>query len=781
MKNNQGSNSFRHIYGGVLLAILSILFFLAIISGKRVVANDYQILKNAGLSFFDFVTLNFPVVNNLIGPFGAFFGYWFLFLTGELFSFFVLFSVFTLGLINIFFPDKSEYKIKSVSVIFVGFFFNISLLATGHSLVSANGVIVDLIYKMLFRIFNSTGTAIISIALLLGFIVAIIGTPIIIDLLRSIGRMIKKLFTPSTLPKERVKPRKLLSGPKENKKKDKNNVREELLAEQENKMIPTITDHVEHGGNNGDLSEEEDDFYHYGEEIPAESNKIQQEKRKTSQSKKKIIIPFDDVPTGEYKKPEVERFLKSSAKVLVRDREEMELTITNTSRILIEKLAQFGVEAEVVNVNIGPIITQYELKPAPNVKVSRFLALADDLALAIKSKSIRVQAPIPGRGLIGIEVPNKEREIIYLKDILLSDQMAKNQSKLAIALGKDIVGTPVVADLAGMPHLLIAGSTGSGKSVCINSLICNLLFRATPEEMRLVLIDPKRIELSGYEGIPHLIQDVVSDAEEALIVLNWAVKEMERRYELLQHYNVRDLNSYNRKIRELIGSSKEPYEEETLPYIIIIIDEFADLMMRSGRDIEIPITRLAQLARAIGIHLVLATQRPSIKIITGLIKANFPSRIAFQVAQKIDSRVILDMNGAENLLGKGDMLFIPPTKGQAERIHGAFVSDGEIEELIEYLRSQPKPEQKIEIVSESEEDVEMVEFDDELFIEAAKLIVSADTASVSMLQRHFKIGYARAGRLIDMLERAKIIGKYAGSKSRDVIATQETLNAYGID
>ena len=307
------------------------------------------------------------------------------------------------------------------------------------------------------------------------------------------------------------------------------------------------------------------------------TNGLSKEIRKEKKGKKKITPPPEDVDQGEYQKPDIEEFLTSSAKVLVRDREEMETIITSTSRILIEKLAQFGVEAEVVNVNIGPIITQYELKPAPHVKVSRFQALADDLSLAIKSRSIRVQAPIPGRGLIGIEVPNKEREVIYLKDILLSEQMLRNPSKLAIALGKDIVGTPVVADMAAMPHLLIAGATGSGKSVCINAIICSILFRTTPEELRLVLIDPKRIELSGYEGIPHLIQDVVSDSEEALQVLNWAVTEMERRYELLQHYNVRDINSYNKKIKELAESEEGPIEE-TLPYIVIIIDEFAEFI-----------------------------------------------------------------------------------------------------------------------------------------------------------------------------------------------------------
>jgi len=413
------------------------------------------------------------------------------------------------------------------------------------------------------------------------------------------------------------------------------------------------------------------------------------------------------------------------------------------------------------------------------VKVSKFHSLVNDLALAIKAKSIRVQAPIPGRGLIGIEIPNIKRDTIFLKDIMLSEEMRSTDSVLAFALGKDISGNSVIADLAGMPHLLIAGATGSGKSVCVNTIINSLLFRATPEEVRLVLIDPKRIELSGYEGIPHLIQNVVTNNDNALAALNWGVVEMERRYELLQKYKVRNLAGYNREIKRLRTNGEEP-EDSELPYIIIVVDEFADLMMTVGKDVERPITRLAQMARAIGVHLILATQRPSTKVITGIIKANFPSRIAFKVSTKIDSRVIIDANGAEKLLGKGDMLFLPPGKGTVERIHGAFISDTEIQNVVEYLRTQPKPEQDFKIISDDEEtELENFEYDDELFPEAAVAVVTAGNASVSMLQRHFKIGYARAGRLIDMLEQAGIIGPHVGSKSREVLATEEDLKIYG--
>lgn len=475
----------------------------------------------------------------------------------------------------------------------------------------------------------------------------------------------------------------------------------------------------------------------------------------------------------EYIMPSISDFLESPVKLSRKDREEIESQIKTTSKILMEKLAEFGVEAEVINVNIGPIITQYELRPSAGVKVSRFASLTDDLALAIKAKSIRVQAPIPGKGMIGIEIPNQTRDVIYLRDVLLSDEMAAVEGKLAFGLGKEISGKPIVTDLARMPHLLIAGATGSGKSVCINTIIMSLILRTKPEEMRMILIDPKRVELAGYNDLPHLIGDVVTDPETALETMYWAVKEMERRYELLQEMGVRDIMSFNEK-------SKETEEFNRLPYIVIIVDEFADLIMTSGKDIELPITRLAQMARAVGIHLILATQRPSIKVITGIIKANFPARIAFQVSSKVDSRVILDIIGAERLLGAGDMLFLPPGKATSERIHGAFVSDHEIERVCAYLRLQPKPKNEIIAVTSGKEDMGILDYDDELFPEAARLVVSANMASVSMLQRHFKVGYARAGRLIDLLEKAHIVGPHLGSKSRDVLASMDDLKAYGV-
>ena len=751
------------IITGIFLVLLAILLFVSTLVSTGTITFDMHALTSMSSPFIKFFTLDFPHVDNPIGPFGAIFAYWLISLTGRIWTYFIITSLLFAGIAKLFIFSMKGLLARSLSIVLIGFFANITIISLFPSTDWLSGLIVQTFYRLLVRVFNHTGTALVSGALTISFFFVLFGAEKMALFGNSILMLIKRAWFA------------LLSSIRglQSSRKEKREVEiEEAKADKSKKTVkPQIVDHL-------DYKEEtvaEEPSFKDEDEVVDEDEPI---RHKPIERRKKVVAEPSD--SDVYQKPRIEDFLTSSAKVMFRDRSEMEAMINSTSKILIDKLAQFKVEAEVVNVNVGPIITQYELKPAPNIKVSSFMSLADDLALAIKAKSIRVQAPIPGRGLIGIEVPNKQREIIYLKDVLLSEQMEKNNALLTIALGKDIAGTPVVADLSRMPHLLIAGSTNSGKSVCINAVICNLLFNTTPDELRLILIDPKRVELSGYEGIPHLIQDIVADPEEALIVLNWAVSEMERRYELLQELGVRDIGSYNKRVKE-----QQPDEDEatyeTLPVIVIVIDEFADLIMSSGRDIEFSITRLAQKARAIGIHLVLATQRPSIKIITGLIKANFPARIAFQVAQKVDSRVILDMNGAENLLGMGDMLFVSPYKSNPERIHGAFVSDKEIENLVAYLRTQPKPEQTIEIIDLSDDGFEFYDYDDELFVEAAKLVLSADSASVSMLQRHFKIGYARAGRLVDSLEKAKIIGKHVGSKSREVIATQEIIDAYKLD
>ncbi len=430
------------------------------------------------------------------------------------------------------------------------------------------------------------------------------------------------------------------------------------------------------------------------------------------------------------------------------------------ARLLEEKLADFGIKGRVVEVSPGPVITVYEYEPAPGVKINRITALADDLALGLKAPSVRIVGPLLGKSAIGIEVANKEREIVYIKEILASEAFQKSKSKLTIALGKDISGRPVVTDLTQMPHLLIAGATGTGKSVCLHTMICSLLFKSTPEEVRLLLIDPKRIELSVYDGIPHLLHPVVLEPKMATLALKWAVAEMERRYQLLEEARARNLESYNQQA------------EEKLAYIVIVVDELADLMVVSSKEVEASLTRLSQMARASGIHLLLATQRPSVDVLTGIIKANFPARISFQVSSRTDSRTILDATGAERLLGAGDMLFLPPGTSKLQRIHGAYISEKEVRRIVEFLKAQGEPEYETNLLVQMEEekiDDSLDEEVDELYDEAVKLVIKTGQASVSMLQRRLRIGYNRAARMIERMEKEGIVGPSDGVRPRPVL------------
>ena len=431
--------------------------------------------------------------------------------------------------------------------------------------------------------------------------------------------------------------------------------------------------------------------------------------------------------------------------------------------LLLAKLREFGIEGEVVHINPGPVITVFEFKPAPGIKLSRILSLVDDLALGLSAKSVRIVAPIPGKNVIGIEISNPQREWVYLKDILQSKSFQESPSPLTIALGKDISGNPVCADLRKMPHLLIAGSTGSGKSIFLHCVILSLIYKSTPDNVRFLMIDPKRIELSVYEDIPYLIHPVVLEPKLATKALRWAVHEMERRYALFEEYSVRNLESFNEQF------------EEKLPYIVIIIDELADLMVVSSKEVETLLTRLAQMARAAGIHLLVATQRPSVDVITGLIKANFPARISFQVSSKVDSRTILDVQGAERLLGAGDMLFLPPGSSHLQRIHGPYVSEAEIKRVVEYLKKVEKPTYLADLsLAEDEREKEAFlsagDEDDELYQEALKIAYQYGKISTSMLQRRLRIGYNRAARLVERMEREGIIGPSDGVRPRPVIA-----------
>ena len=450
--------------------------------------------------------------------------------------------------------------------------------------------------------------------------------------------------------------------------------------------------------------------------------------------------------------------------------------LTDTATKLQKTLYSFGVSAKVENVSVGPAITRYELKPAEGVRVSRIANLADDIALNLAAESIRIEAPIPGKQAVGIEVPNSENEIVHLRDIIDTTEFKNNKSKLAFALGKDVAGHEIVTDIAKMPHVMIAGATGSGKSVCVNTLISSIIYKAKPSEVKLVMIDPKIVELSVYNGIPHLLIPVVTDPKKAAGALAWAVQEMENRYSTFALKGVRDLKGYNEAI-------KKNKEIGILPHIIIIIDELADLMMVAKNDVEDAICRLAQKARAAGMHLVIATQRPSVDVITGLIKANIPSRIAFAVSSQVDSRTILDMVGAEKLLGKGDMLFYPSGASKPTRVQGAFVSDSEVEKIVDFVKSKSTATysediiESIENAGKSDKELEMEaqqeDATDPLLMEAIDTVVETGQASTSFIQRRFKVGYARAGRIIDQMEERGIISGYQGSKPREVLVSKE--------
>ena len=440
--------------------------------------------------------------------------------------------------------------------------------------------------------------------------------------------------------------------------------------------------------------------------------------------------------------------------------------LADNVKILEETLASFGVKIKVTQVTQGPAITRYEAQPAPGVKVSKITNLADDIALSLASADVRIEAPIPGKSVVGIEVPNKEIAMVHFREVLETPEYQGATSKLALCLGKDITGTPVIADLTRMPHLLIAGATGSGKSVCINTLIHSILFKARPDEVKFLLVDPKMVELANYNGIPHLIAPVVTDPRKAAGALKWIVTEMETRYELFAAAGVRDVVRYN-----FLRTQDKQEEHPPLPYVVVIIDELADLMMVAPGDVEDAICRLAQMARAAGIHLIVATQRPSVDVITGLIKANIPSRIAFGVSSQTDSRTILDMNGAEKLLGRGDMLYYPMGASKPLRVQGCYLGDKEVENVVTFLQNQAKPEYQdipnIDLGITKTEDME-----DELFYQAAQLFIEGGTASVSLLQRRLRIGYTRAARLMDFLEEKGVVGGYEGSKPREVLMTR---------
>ena len=507
-----------------------------------------------------------------------------------------------------------------------------------------------------------------------------------------------------------------------------------------------------------------------------ENNLFKQEEQK-KEDKTKEVLQLEHAMVVEdenYEYPPIELLGKPAKKALKGGAK----ALTDTATKLQKTLYSFGVSAKVENVSVGPAITRYELKPAEGVRVSKIANLADDIALNLAAETIRIEAPIPGKQAVGIEVPNKEKEAVHLREVLESEEFQNNKSKLTVALGKDVAGNIQLADIAKMPHVLIAGSTGSGKSVCINTIISSIIYNAKPSEVKLVMVDPKVVELSVYNGIPHLLIPVVTDPKKAAGALAWAVQEMDDRYNKFAQKGVRDLKGYNKAIEKEEGVGK-------LPQIVITVDELADLMMVAAKDVEEAICRLAQKARAAGMHLVIATQRPSVDVITGLIKANIPSRIAFAVSSQVDSRTILDSVGAEKLLGKGDMLFFPSGAPKPLRVQGAFVSDEEVEKIVDFVKQngtatysedilesiEKNNKTDKEIAQEADQDDET----DPFLMDAIETVVETGQASTSFIQRRFKVGYARAGRIIDQMEERGIISGYQGSKPREVLMSKERL------
>jgi len=645
-------------------------------------------------------------------------------------------------------------------------------LGTGNH---GGGAIGAIVVYPLVRLLGVAGTVIFTIGLALIFVVFMFGfkpTEFIASLMDKAkdGRE-QNEDENGNKPKEVVETRR---ERKLREKEEKRRQAEEVgqlqikLGENDIKKYNHNEDDLNPLGLKKSKGHNEDPEFIEGNLFKQEDEKKEDAKREVLQLEHAVIVEDEH-----YEYPPINLLSKNTKKV----NKAGARALTDTAAKLQKTLYSFGVSAKVEDVSVGPAITRYELKPAEGVRVSKIANLADDIALNLAAETIRIEAPIPGKQAVGIEVPNKEKEAVHLRDVVETDEFANNKSKLSVALGKDVAGKVVIADIAKMPHVLIAGSTGSGKSVCINTIITSIIYNAKPSEVKLVMVDPKVVELSVYNGIPHLLIPVVTDPRKAAGALAWAVQEMDDRYNKFATKGVRDLKGYN-------AAMEKEGEGGKLPQIVIIIDELADLMMVAAKDVEDAICRLAQKARAAGMHLVIATQRPSVDVITGLIKANVPSRIAFAVSSQVDSRTILDMVGAEKLLGKGDMLFSPAGSSKPTRIQGAFVSDDEVEKIVGFVKANGTAKYSEAILESIENnnktDKELAEDGDDddtdpLLMEAMDVVVETGQASTSFIQRKFKVGYARAGRIIDQLEERGIISGYQGSKPRQVLMTLERL------
>ncbi|MED4202561.1 DNA translocase FtsK [Neobacillus mesonae] len=630
------------------------------------------------------------------------------------------------------------------------------------------GMLGAVLFALFHYLFAETGTKIIA------FIFIIIGFILLTG--KSVGDLVAKTLTAifSFLKSQWEAFKNDLAEWRQKQQEKKNERHSQRRQARENQDTARNSDHVQEQPSIEAARNPEPIISSFADRAYIEESQQEQHHMEASNGRKNTTtdeddltpqITFTEVENVDYELPPFS-LLKLPKKT--DQTGEYELIHANAAKL--ERTFQsFGVKARVTQVHLGPAVTKYEVHPDVGVKVSKIVSLSDDLALALAAKDIRIEAPIPGKSAIGIEVPNSEIAMVSLREVLEATQNDKSDAKLLICLGRDITGEAVDAELNKMPHLLVAGATGSGKSVCINGIITSILMRAKPHEVKLMMIDPKMVELNVYNGIPHLLAPVVTDAKKASQALKKVVSEMERRYELFSYTGTRNIEGYNDHIRK--HNLEENDKQPLLPYIVVIVDELADLMMVASNDVEDSITRLAQMARAAGIHLIIATQRPSVDVITGVIKANIPSRIAFAVSSATDSRTILDMGGAEKLLGRGDMLFMPVGASKPVRVQGAFLSDQEVEDIVEFVISQQKAQYQEEMIPDDTPEVTGA-VDDELYDEAVELIIEMQTASVSMLQRRFRIGYTRAARLIDEMEARGVVGPYEGSKPRAVLISK---------
>lgn len=675
------------------------------------------------------------------------------------------------------------YQISKGNIAFEGEEFQ-NIVKASYDLGTKNiggGAIGMIIAIPLINLLGNTATIIVSIGIIIGLAVSIFG----IDLVNNISAIIDESSQRRANKAKNKRNREQIETPEKEEKKETQKEKKQREKEEKEQAALDI-EQLKINLNDKEEKSREGGFLKFGKGAKKEEkqekqspefieNPLFKEEQLQKEERTKEVLQLEHTVTVEdenYEFPPITLLSEGDKKGIKGSKK----ALADTASKLQKTLYSFGVSAKVENVSVGPAITRYELKPAEGVRVSKIANLADDIALNLAAKTIRIEAPIPGKQAVGIEVPNEESEMVHIREILETDAFTNSKSKLAFALGKDVSGEAVVADIAKMPHVMIAGATGSGKSVCINTLISSIIYKAKPSEVKLVMVDPKIVELSVYNGIPHLLIPVVTDPKKAAGALAWAVQEMENRYTMFASKGVRDLKGYNEAVEQKGELGK-------LPHIVIIIDELADLMMVAKGDVEDAICRLAQKARAAGMHLVIATQRPSVDVITGLIKANIPSRIAFAVSSQVDSRTILDQVGAEKLLGKGDMLFFPTGAPKPTRIQGSFISDKEVEKIVNFVKANGEASynediiESIEKANSTDKEIEEGSLDDDetdpLLAEAIEVVIETGQASTSFIQRKFKVGYARAGRIIDQMEERGVISGYQGSKPREVLMSKE--------